>query len=162
MRLGLEHATRRMEATTVDDLLTISRPEMRARGPEIVPAVIVGIVVAVLLVLAAFSLRTPDTVALTVDNPLPWRAEVTVRPADSAAWTGAGAVARESSLEFQELPDQGSQWVIRFSYAGHTEDVAVSRDDLASNGWKVEVPEAFGTQLQDSGVAPTTGSATGA
>ncbi len=146
----------------MDDLLTISRPEMRARGPELVPAIVVSLVVGVLLILAALSLHTPDTVQLTVENPLPWRAEVTVRAADSGSYTGAGAVARESSLVFQELPDQGDLWVFSFSYAGHTEDLEVSRSDLAANGWSVEVPEAFGNQLQDSGVAPTTGSATGA
>jgi hypothetical protein len=146
----------------VDDLLTISRPEMRARGPEIVPAVIVAIVVGILLVVAALSLHTPNTVSLTVDNPGDWRAEVLVRPADSTSWTGAGAVARTSSLVFQELPDQGSEWVVRFKYADHAEDVSVSRDQLAGEGWSIEVPASFGAQLEDSGIAPTTGSTSGA
>ena len=145
----------------MDDLLTLSRPEAPAGRAQVVPAFLVGAFLAVVLVLVSFSLRTPDMVSVTVDNPLQWRSEVSVRSADSTAWTPAGAVARESDLTFLELPDQGSDWVVRFSYAGSTEEVAVTRDELAAQSWTIEVPASLGTQLDEAGIPPTTGSSTG-
>ncbi len=145
----------------MDDLLTLTRPAMRARRPELVPAIVIGVVVAAMFLVAALAVRMPDTVDLRVSNRLPWRAEVAVRPASQTSWTGVGAVARDGSNEFLAVPDQGSDWVIRYSYAGHTEDVAVSRQELRSGGWEVQVPEALGDQLRADGVAPTTGSADG-
>lgn len=145
----------------MDDVLTLSRPEALAGRAQVVPAVLVGAFLAVVLVVASFALRTPDMVTVTVDNPLQWRAEVSVRSADSTAWTGAGAVARESSLTFLELPDQGSDWVVRFAYAGTTEEIAVSRDELGARDWTIEVPASFGTQLDEAGIPPTTGSTSG-
>lgn len=126
-----------------------------------VPAILVAVVLAVALVVMSFALRTPDMVDLTVDNPLEWRAEVSVRSADSTAWTGAGGVARESSLEFLEFPDQGSDWVVRFSYGGVSEEVEVTREDIAAQDWTIEVPASFGTLLEEAGIPATTGSTSG-
>jgi hypothetical protein len=145
----------------MDDLLTLSRPETRPRRRDVVPAVLVGLLLAGLLSFTALSLRTPDTVSLTVSNPLSWRAEVAVRPSDSSGWTGLGAVAREGELEFLQLPDQGRDWIVRYSYAGQSEEVAVSRDQLEADGWVVEVPASLGQRLRDAGVAQTTGSSAG-
>jgi hypothetical protein len=145
----------------VDDVLTISRPEAPAGRPPVLPAILVGALLVVALVVISFGLRTPEMVNLTVDNQSEWRAEVSVRSADSTAWTGAGGVARENSLEFLELPDQGSDWVIRFSYGGVSEEVPVSRDELAAQNWTIEVPASFATMLEEAGVPPSTGSAAG-
>ena len=99
----------------------------------------------------------PHTVTLTVQNRLAWQTEVSVRPADSASWTAAGAVARDDQLDFLALPDQGEQWVIRFSYAGQSEDVAISREELAAQDWTIDVPQGLGDQLENADISPTTG-----
>ena len=145
----------------MDDVLTLSRPEIRPRPRDIVPAIVVGLLLAGLLALTALTLRTPDTVSLTVQNPLAWRAEVEVRPSDSSSWTGLGAVARDGRLEFLQAPDQGGDWIIRYSYAGQSEEVEVSRQQLEADGWVVVVPEGLGERLRDAGVAETTGSSAG-
>ena len=146
----------------MDDLLTLTRPAMRARRPELVPAAIVAVVVAVLFVLASLSIQTPGIVTLTVVNPLPWRADVSVRSANSASWTEIGSVARDGQLPFLAVPDQGSDWVVRFTYAGETAEIEISRTTLEAQGWTVPVPTALGERLRSTGVAPTTGSAAGA
>jgi hypothetical protein len=145
----------------MDDLLTLSRPETRPRRRDVVPAVLVALVLAVLLSLTALTLRTPDTVSLTIRNPLAWRAEVAVRSSDASGWTGLGAVARDSELEFLQLPDQGSDWIVRYSYAGQTEEVEVTRQQLEADGWVLQVPPGLGERLQAAGVAQTTGSSAG-
>ncbi len=145
----------------MNDLLTLSRPEMREGRAPVIPAVMVAVLLVVALVFASFAMRTPDMVSLRVDNPLDWRTEVSVRSADSTSWTGVGAVARGAELEFMQLPDQGSEWVVRFSYAGASEEVAVTRDELEAQDWTIQAPESLGTQLADADVAPTTGSSAG-
>ena len=145
----------------MDELLTIPRPAMRARSPELVPAIVVGFVVAVMFVIAALAMRMPDTVSFTVVNPTEWNADVAVRSASDPAWTPVGAVGRGSELEFVQVADQGSDWVVRYSYAGVTEDVEIGRDDLASSDWKLEVPQALADELESAGIAPTTGNSTG-
>ncbi len=145
----------------MDDVLTLSRPEVRPRPRDVVPAVVVGLLLAALLTLTAFTLRTPDTVGLTVQNPLAWRTEVAVRSASSSGWTGLGAVARDGQLEFLQMPDQGADWIIRYSYAGQSEEVEVSRQQLEADGWVVSVPQDLGERLRDAGVAETTGSSAG-
>jgi len=59
------------------------------------------------------------------------------------------------------LPDQGAEWVVRYSYAGQSEEVEVSRDQIAADGWVVVVPAGLGQRLHDAGVAETTGSSAG-
>jgi hypothetical protein len=133
---------------------------MRARRPELIPAVLIAVLLAVLFVVASLAIRMPHTVRLTVQNQIAWQTEVSVRPADSESWTGAGAVARDSQLDFLALPDQGDEWVIRFSYAGQSEDVAISRDALAAQDWTITVPRELGDQLEGAGIAPTSGTST--
>jgi hypothetical protein len=145
----------------MDDVLTVSRPESRSGRSEAVPATLAALAIAVLLVLVSTTLRLPDQVSLTVQNPLPWRTEVEVRGAGDSGWTGAGAVPRDGQLDFLALPDQGSDWVVRFTYAGYSEEVEVTRDQLEADGWTVQVPEALGEQLREGGVPETTGSAAG-
>jgi hypothetical protein len=145
----------------VDELLTIPRPTMRARGPEIVPAIVIGAIVGVLFVVAAITVRLPDTVSFSVQNPTQWRAEVSIRSASGTSWTDIGAVGRDSELEFLQVPDQGSNWVVRYSYAGVTEEFQVTRDDLSASDWVLQVPQAFADRLEGDGVAATTGSTSG-
>lgn len=145
----------------MNDTLTVSRPALGARRPDLVPALLITVVTVVVLALVATTLRTPDMVSLTVRNPSSWRSEVSVRGADDTDWTPAGAVSRDGELTFLRLPDQGRDWVVRFSYAGETSTVEITRDDLAAAGWVIEVPPSFGAALEDAGVAPTTGSTAG-
>jgi hypothetical protein len=145
----------------VNDTLTISRPALGARRPDLVPALLITVVTVVVLALVSTTLRTPDMVSLTVSNPSSWRAEVSVRGAGDTDWTDAGAVSRDGELTFLRLPDQGADWVVRFTYADESSTVEVTRDELEASGWVVEVPPSFGAALEAAGVAPTTGSTAG-
>jgi hypothetical protein len=145
----------------VNDTLTVSRPALSARRPDLVPALLVTLVTVIVLALVSTTLRTPDMVSLTVNNPSAWRAEVSVRGADDADWTDAGAVSRDGELTFLRLPDQGADWVVKFSYADVVSTVEVTRDQLAASDWVVEVPASFSAALEEAGVQPTTGSTAG-
>jgi hypothetical protein len=142
----------------VDDLLTIPRTAMRARGPELGPAIVIGLIVGILFVVAALAMRPIENVSVTVDNPSDWRTEVSVRSASSPSWTGLGSVGRGTQIEFQQVPDQGSTWIVRFSYAGQSEEIELDRDALRDAQWTVEVPDSLTQRLAEAGVPATTGS----
>jgi hypothetical protein len=142
----------------VDDLLTIPRTAMRARGPELGPAIVIGLIVGILFVVAALAIRPIENVSVTVDNPSDWRTEVSVRSASSPSWTGLGSVGRGTQIEFQQVPDQGSTWIVRFSYAGQSEEIELDRDALRDAQWTVEVPDSLTQRLAEAEVPATTGS----
>lgn len=145
----------------MNDTLTVSRPALSARRPDLVPALLVTLVTVIVLALVSTTLRTPDMVSLTVSNPSLWRAEVSVKGADDTDWTDAGAVPREGDLTFLRLPDQGADWVVQFTYADVVSTVEVTRDQLVASNWVVDVPASFGAALEEAGVPPTTGSTAG-
>jgi hypothetical protein len=142
----------------VDDLLTIPRTAMRARGPELGPAIVIGLIVGILFVVAALAMRPVENVSVTIDNPGEWRTEVSVRSASSPAWTGLGSVGRGTQIEFQQVPDQGSTWIVRFSYAGQSEEIELDRDALRDAQWTVQVPDSLTQRLAEAGIPATTGS----
>jgi hypothetical protein len=113
--------------------------------------------VAIVLVTLAASVRfLPQPMAtsdLTVVNPHPWAARVEV-DADGAS-IAVGAVPREHTRTFTDVPEPGGPLTIRFRYQQVTAELQLARDQLAASDGKVEVPEAFGRQLTELGVPPT-------
>lgn len=122
------------------------------RRPDLVPGVIIAAVVVGLLILTGTTLGLPRHHRVTVDNPLAWPAAVTVRAPGSSSVTGLGSVREGATLDFLDAPDQGSQWVFTFTYQGQSVDVQVDRATLASQGWKVTVPDSLGQALTQAGV----------
>ena len=113
---------------------------------------------AIVLVAVLASVRfLPQPMAthdLTVVNPHPWAAHVEVVAAGGAS-IAVGAVPREHTRTFSDVPEPGNPVTIRFRYQQVTVEVQLDRDQLAAAGDRVEVPEAFGRQLSELGVPPT-------
>jgi hypothetical protein len=71
-------------------------------------------------------------------------------------WLDLGAVERQGSKTVEEVTDQGSRWLFRFSYGGvGGGEVALARSDLAAGGWHVTIPATVGQRLHDAGLAPS-------
>jgi hypothetical protein len=93
---------------------------------------------------------------VTVANPHQWDVGVEVAGAERDGWLGLGSVDRTASHEFQQVIDQGQQWVFRFSYAGvDGGELVVPRSELEASGWKVTVPEQFAERMRAAGVGPS-------
>jgi hypothetical protein len=91
---------------------------------------------------------------LVIDNPTAFTASVDIADGTASGWLSLTTVEAGSETTVEEVLDQGSRWVFRFSYSGYAEEIVVSRSDLARSGWRVEVPEGFAAALHDRGVSP--------
>jgi hypothetical protein len=91
---------------------------------------------------------------IVIDNPTDFTANVDVTSGARDGWIGLTTVAGGSQATVQEVIDQGSAWIFRFSYAHHDEELRVSRVELVRSDWRVEVPESFAAALRARGVVP--------
>jgi hypothetical protein len=135
----------------------VTRP---APSPSTLANPIVGAVATVLLVSAfivgARGLELPAQVdRITIRNPHPWVAHVTVAGATADQRLPIGTVPREAERSYKGIVDQGDTWIVTFAYAGQSVDVAVARDDLARADWTVEVPDDLAQRLRQADVFET-------
>lgn len=91
---------------------------------------------------------------VVIDNPTAYRASVAVAGEDGTGWTLLATVDPRSEAEVEEVYEQGSKWIFRFSYSGHSEQLEIPRSQLARGGWSVTVPESFEAELKRQGVTP--------
>jgi hypothetical protein len=140
---------------------TAPAPSRPASRSTIVRAVVAAVLAVAALVAVSPQLRLPATIdEITVQNPHPWIAAVSVSDDGRDGWLGLGSVPRQAEYSFHEVIDQGDTWVISFAYAGIRVEMAIPRDDLQREGWVVTVPDDLATQLRAAGVvesAPGTG-----
>ena len=128
---------------------TLGAPRGRATSVAVVAIVLVAVLASV-----RFLPQPMATHDLTVVNP-----HHVGRPCRGRRRRGAsiavGAVPREHTRTFTEVPEPGNPVTIRFRYQQVTAELQLGRDQLAASGGKVEVPESFGLQLSELGVPPT-------
>ena len=99
---------------------------------------------AVAVVVATTSCSETSYVdAVTISNPTHYPANVSVRGGADDGWLLLGTVVAGDDKTVTSVVDQGSTWIFRFDHSGRAEEVEVSRGDLESGGWTVEVPAAF-------------------
>jgi hypothetical protein len=91
---------------------------------------------------------------VVIDNPTDFAANVGVTGGERDGWLDLGTAESHSERTVEQVIDQGSTWIFRFSYSGYEEEVELSRDGLERSGWRVQVPESFATALRDRGVLP--------
>ena len=87
-------------------------------------------------------------------NETSYSAKVEVSGSDRG-WLVLTTVSPRSTIEVNEVIDQGDRWSFRFSYGTQEPvDVEVSRAELAEAGWQVEVPLELEEQLRAEGIVP--------
>ena len=91
---------------------------------------------------------------LTVANPTDYGAKIEVTGEDRGGWLVLGRVSPRSERSFGEVVDAGAEWVFHFVHPEHSEEIALTRDELVRNEWRVEVPARFGDRLDELGVEP--------
>jgi hypothetical protein len=140
---------------------TAPAPSRRASRSTIVRAIVAAALAVAVLVAVAPQLRLPATVdAITVRNPHPWIAAVSVSDDGRDGRLGLGSIPRQAEYSFHEVIDQGGTWVFTFAYAGIVVETAIPRADLQRDGWVVTVPDDLAIRLRAAGVvesAPGTG-----
>ena len=122
-----------------------------------VGAIVLGLVTAVALALVVGRSAGPAKVArLTFENPTVYAIEIEVSPGTATGWTPAGSVRQGSTVDVEEVPDQGDVWLFRFTSQGETGgELRLTRSELEASGWRIVIPPEVGTRLADVGAPPT-------
>ncbi len=122
-----------------------------------VGAIVLGLVTAVALALVVGRSAGPAKVArLTFENPTVYAIEIEVSPGTATGWTPAGSVRQGSTVDVEEVTDQGDVWLFRFTSQGETGgELRLTRSELEASGWRIVIPPEVGTRLADAGAPPT-------
>lgn len=91
---------------------------------------------------------------IVIGNPTAFTANVDVTGAEREGWLDLTTAGAQSESTVEDVYDQGTTWIFRFSYSGHSEELKLSRSELARADWHVEVPASFEAALRDRGVSP--------
>ena len=120
-------------------------------------AVVLGLLTVIALTLAVGRSGGPATVArLTFENPTVYAIDIEVSPGTATGWTPAGSVRQQSTVDVEEVTDQGDVWLFRFTGQGKTGgELRLSRSELEASGWRIVIPAEVGTRLADAGAPPT-------
>ena len=114
------------------------------------------IAVVALLAFVGVSCGDPSFVdRVTIVNPHEYTVHAEVSDG-SSGWLNLGGVDRESEDTTGQVIDMGERWVFRFTFRDlEQEQVTLSRAELSSAGWRVEVPEALAQRLRKRGEPPS-------
>jgi hypothetical protein len=140
----------------MSSVLTPPRP---TRRHEIRPVLLVVALAGALGFFALLRWAIPSVAFVdhvAVVNPSVYALEVEVGGAEHHGRVGLGTVQRESTARFEEVVDQGDQWVFRFTSAGEPGgELTVSRQKLEADRWRVRVPQEVGDRLRAAGLPPS-------
>jgi hypothetical protein len=138
---------------------TLTRPrpaQLRRAGRGLLVAGGVAILAVATAALVP-GMRLPHFVRrVTIVNPTVYRMEVEVSRGPGDGWLDLGGISRESRRNVNEVVDQGERWVFRFRHGGaDAGQLAVSRAELARDGWRITVPRHVGERLAAAGTPPS-------
>jgi hypothetical protein len=92
---------------------------------------------------------------LTVVNATAYDLDVDITDGGRHGWVGIGTVRHDGSEAFQEVLDQGTAWILRFSYGGGVAgELRLGRQALVSARWTVNVPPSFAASLEAAQIRP--------
>jgi hypothetical protein len=117
--------------------------------------VIILLASAVAVALAQLVVPTPPKRTLTIVNGSDYELTVeATRPGDSS-WTPVAIVDPRHPGRPARTIDQGDQWVFRFSGQGRSGgEVAISAEQLETDGWQFVVPPDVVSELESAGATP--------
>jgi hypothetical protein len=92
---------------------------------------------------------------LTIANPSEFDVAVAVSPVGRQERLPLGTVGHRSSIDVQDVIDQGTQWAFHFSAGGRDGgEVHVPRAELGRNGWRLQIPAEVVARLRAGGAQP--------
>ena len=111
-----------------------------------------GVVAAVLVNLPG-CLDSPAMIdRLTVENPTRYDISIDATDHRRRGWIVLGTAHRDTTSTFEQIVDQGDQWIFRFSAQGEDGgELQVSRQQLQRDRWRIRIPTEVGEQLMVTG-----------
>jgi hypothetical protein len=131
----------------LEDRLTETDPLLRG----VLVASVTIVAIGVLLLVRATVGGGVDHVTVRVDNRSGLALQIDTIDA-SGAGGGLGSADPGTPTTFQEVPDIGRRWTFVATYGDRqVHRVAVTRAELAANGWTVSIPATTTTELEQAG-----------
>jgi hypothetical protein len=105
---------------------------------------------------AGASCSTPRAIdELTIVNRTEFDVEVQVSDGKKGSWQILGRATHESSTVNEVVTDEGPTWVFQFHYGGELiDELTVTREDLARDKWRLEVPMRIDERMRRLGFEP--------
>jgi hypothetical protein len=95
--------------------------------------------------MASTAIDPPDVADITFENATAFHVHV----------EGIGWAQRGGSTSFDDVIDQGDEWVLRLDYGGvDAGTIRLGRDELEQSGWHVAIPPSAEQALRDGGRVP--------
>ena len=129
------------------------------RNPRPVILAVVGVIAAVVALVFVAQRLTPSksfVSRVTIVNPTPYHLDIDVIGAGRKVGVGLGPVRREQTKDFEDVIDQGREWIFRFRSGGTDGGEArISRTQLEHDRWRLTVPPEVTQRLQSAGLRPS-------
>lgn len=96
------------------------------------------------IVLVTRLLDEPSFVdALVVENPTQYDVRIQVTDSERSGWMSIGMARRAETSTFEQIIDQGEEWIFRFRAQGvEGGELRVRRSELANDDWRLRIPPA--------------------
>jgi hypothetical protein len=115
----------------------------------------VVIAAAVALGLTLWLVEQPRRVPLTVANDTDYELTIGATSPGDDSWLPILVIDPHQERARAGTIDQGPEWVFRFSGQGRDGgQVTISREQLAADGWRFEVPSEVARRLEAQGATP--------
>jgi hypothetical protein len=136
--------------------MVLHAPQPARRRPRFIPDLLkaIGLVVAAVAFADRIQvMEQPGFVPrLRIVNPTAYDLDVDVTTKSHDGWMPVWVARRDTTTVAEEIYDIGETWVFRFSAQGETStEVALDRQQLERNGWRLEIPASIGDELRDRG-----------
>jgi len=130
-----------------------------ARAPRRAVLVAVGAAAVAVGLLFAAQQLLPSAASvrrITVQNPTPFHLEIDASGIGRAHAVTLGPIGREQEKTFDDVIDQGREWIFRFASGGiDGGEMRVARAQLERDNWRITVADDVNRRLQAAGVPPS-------
>lgn len=118
---------------------------------------IVALAAIALFVVVTRLLAVPNFIErISFENPTVYDISIEAAGPDREGWSAIATARREATTAAEEIPDIGDEWVFRFSAQGDSGgELRLTRAQLASDDWRIHIPESVGERLQAAGAPPS-------
>jgi hypothetical protein len=132
-------------------------PAAPTRRPTVFIGVLIVVTAAALFLIIQRLNPSPSFVnRLTIVNPTPYQIDVETTGIGRSVSITVGSVPREQTKTFEDVLDQGEEWIFRFASAHHTGgEVRMTREDLVRGEWRVTIPSVVAERLAAAGASPS-------
>lgn len=136
----------------------LSKPQQGGSSSPLRPAYLLVALaaLALFLLLPRLIAETSFIERISFENPTVYDISIEAGGPDRDGWLAIATATRGATSVAEEVLDIGEVWVFRFSAQGESGgELRLTRAQLASDDWRVRIPERVGELLRARGAPPS-------